>query len=339
MTAQLATLRPQSSQALTGTRQIGLTPQSIEEAMKMADLLSKSSMVPKDYMNNPGNIIVAIQFGAEIGLPPLQAMQNLSVVNGRPAIWGDAIIALVRGSGLMEDIREDISDTGATCTVKRRGEQPVSRTFTAEDAKRAGLYGKQGPWQQYPKRMLQMRARAWALRDVFPDVLRGVHVAEEAQDMPNERPMGQAEIIPADDPPTPAHASRTEAVKAALANRGKAKASPAPAAPAMADGEPVEAGPDLPMVLTLIRDAGTEEELHGAGEMAGRLTSAADKKQARDAYRARANALKAEAEAARRREAEEEARMEREAIQAEAEADDAEAMTPAAADFFAGEAI
>ena len=333
MSAQLATLRPQSATALTGARQIGLTPQSIEEALKMADLLSKSSMVPKDYVNNPGNVIVAIQWGAEIGLPPLQAMQNLAVINGRPSIWGDAVIALVRGSGLLEDIREDISETGATCTVKRKGEQPVARTFTVEDAKRAGLYGKQGPWQQYPKRMLQMRARAWALRDVFPDVLRGVHVGEEAQDMPVERPMGQAEIIPTDTA-TPPPASRTEAVKAALASRGKAKAT---TAPVMADSEPVEPGPDLPMVLSLIRDAGSEEELHGAAEMAGRLTSPADKEQARKAYKARQKAMQAEAEAERKREAEEEARLEREAIQAEDAADDAETMTAAAADFF-GEA-
>ena len=59
------------------------------------------------------------------------------------------------------------------------------------DAKTAGLIGKQGPWTQYPKRMRQMRARAFALRDVFPDVLRGMPVAEELQDMPKERELGQ----------------------------------------------------------------------------------------------------------------------------------------------------
>jgi hypothetical protein len=156
--------------------------------------------------------------------------------------------------------------------------------------------------------MLQMRARAWALRDVFPDVLRGVHVAEEAQDMPNERPMGQAEVIPA-EPAT----SRTEAIKAALAGRSKAKVAPTAPMPVAAPDAPQE-GPDLPMVLTLIRDAGTEAELHGAGEMAGRLTSTADKDAARAAYKARKEAM--------RQEAEEEARLEREAIQAEAEATD-----------------
>jgi hypothetical protein len=228
--------------------------------------------------------------------------------DGRPALWGDAVIALVRGSGLLDSIHEEITADVATCTVKRRGEPPASRSFSVEDAKRAGLYGKQGPWQQYPKRMLQMRARAWALRDVFPDVLRGVHVAEEAQDMPNERPMGQAEVIPA-EPAT----SRTESVKAALAGRSKPKVATTAPTPVAGPDAPQD-GPDLPMVLTLIRDAGTEAELHGAGEMAGRLNSTADKDAARAAYKARKEAM--------RQEAEEEARLEREAIQAEAESPD-----------------
>jgi hypothetical protein len=306
MTAHLATIsKPQTAPALTGARQIGLTPQSIDEALRMAEIMSKASIVPKDYQGNPGNILVAIQWGAEIGLPPLQAMQNLAVINGRPALWGDAVIALVRGSGLLDSINEEITADVATCTVKRRGEPPAIRSFSVEDAKRAGLYGKQGPWQQYPKRMLQMRARAWALRDVFPDVLRGVHVAEEAQDMPNERPMGQAEVITT-EPAT----SRTEAVKTTLAGRGKAKVAPTVPAPVAAPDAPQD-GPDLPMILTLIRDAGTEAELHGAGEMAGRLTSTADKDAARAAYKARKEAM--------RQEAEEEARLEREAIQDEAE--------------------
>ena len=209
-----------------------------------------------------------------------------------------------------------------------------------EDAKRAGLYGKQGPWQQYPKRMLQMRARAWALRDVFPDVLRGVHVAEEAQDLPAERAMGQAEIIPNGQAGHDQATSRTDALKAQLAARKAATPQPAQV---MADGEPAEPAPDLPMVLTLIRDAGTPEELHGASEMAKRLTSESDKAEARKHFKARQAAMKRDAEAAakaqadteaeaRRREAEEEARLEREAIQAEADGE------TAAADFFAGEA-
>jgi hypothetical protein len=311
MTAQLATITSAHTPAIAGTRQIGLTPQSIEAAMEMANMLAKSSMVPNNYIGNPGNIIVAIQWGAEIGLPPLQAMQNLAVINGRPALWGDAVMALVRGSGLLEDLREDITDQGATCTVKRRGEQPVSRHFSVEDAKRAGLWNKQGPWQQYPKRMLQMRARSWAIRDVFTDVLKGINVREVLED-DEAIPMGQAEVIPAD---APAAATRTEALKAQL--DAKRKAAQQPATPV--HSQPVETSPDLALVMTLIRDAGTPEELKGAIETAKRLVSDEDKGKAREAYRDRQKAMKAEAE--------EEERIEREAIKAEANTD-------AAADFF-----
>jgi hypothetical protein len=79
--------------------------------------------------------------------------------------------------------------------VKRRGEPEQSRTFTDQDAEKAGLKGKPGPWTQYPKRMRQLRARAFALRDVFPDVLRGLPVAEEVMDMPTERHMGPVDEV------------------------------------------------------------------------------------------------------------------------------------------------
>lgn len=169
-----------------------LTPQSLDEAMRFADILAKSSIVPKDFSGNPGNILVAIQWGLELGLQPMQAMQNIAVINGRPALWGDAVIALVRGSPLCEYIYETDDGETATCRVKRRGEEEQVRTFSMADAKGANLLGKAGPWTQYPKRMRQMRARAFALRDVFPDVLRGMPVAEEVQDMQiGERDMGR----------------------------------------------------------------------------------------------------------------------------------------------------
>lgn len=176
--------------AVSPSKGFSLTPQSLDEAMRFADILSKSSIVPKDFNGNPGNILVAIQWGLELGLQPMQAMQNIAVINGRPALWGDAVIALVRGSPLCEFIYETDDGHTATCRVKRRGEDEQVRTFSMDDAKTAGLMGKSGPWTQHPKRMRQMRARAFALRDVFPDVLRGMPVAEEVQDMAPERDMG-----------------------------------------------------------------------------------------------------------------------------------------------------
>lgn len=172
-----------------------LAPQSIDEAIRFAEIMSKSNLVPKDFSGNVGNILVAVQWGMELGLQPMQAMQNIAVINGRPSLWGDAVIALVKSSPACEYVVEETSDDVAVCRVKRHGEPEQSRTFTKADALKAGLLNKQGPWTQYPKRMLQMRARSWALRDVFPDVLRGMPIAEELQDMP-ERDMGAADVVP-----------------------------------------------------------------------------------------------------------------------------------------------
>lgn len=171
------------NEIVTHKAEFSLSPKDLDQALKFADLLSKSNMVPKEFVGNPGNILVAIQWGMELGLQPMQAMQNIAVINGRPSLWGDSVIGLVKASPLCEYIIEETTDDEATCIVKRRGEQEQRRTFTTKDAKQAGLLGKSGPWTNYPKRMMQMRARSWALRDVFPDVLRGMPIAEEVMDI------------------------------------------------------------------------------------------------------------------------------------------------------------
>jgi len=180
--------------ALTTTRagSASLAPQTFQEAITFSQMLARSGMVPKDYNGKPEAIMVAIQWGAEVGLGPLQAVQNIAVINGRPSLWGDAAMALVRGHPACEWIKEGITGEGEArfgwCEVKRRGEEPQRRTFSVADARKAGLWGKPGPWQNYPDRMMQLRARGFAIRDVFPDALRGVITAEEAQDMPAEEP-------------------------------------------------------------------------------------------------------------------------------------------------------
>lgn len=169
-----------------------LAPQNIDEALKFADFLAASDIVPKDFQKKPANILVAVQWGMELGLQPMQAMQSIAVINGRPSLWGDAVIALVRSSPLCEYVYETDDGETASCRVKRVGEDEQTRTFSMTDAQQAGLKGKQGPWAQYPKRMRQMRARSFALRDVFPDVLRGMPMAEEVQDIPTERELNQS---------------------------------------------------------------------------------------------------------------------------------------------------
>lgn len=183
------------NQVVEAKQQFSLAPQNITEALEFAGMLSKSNLVPKDFVNNAGNILVAVQWGMELGLQPMQAMQNIAVINGRPSLWGDAVLALVKASPLCEYVVEEVGDTQAVCRVKRRGEPEQVRTFSMADAEKAGLKGKQGPWSQYPKRMMQMRARSWAVRDVFPDVLRGMPIAEELQDTPEKNITAAAQVV------------------------------------------------------------------------------------------------------------------------------------------------
>lgn len=168
-----------------------LAPASLGDMIQVSEMLAKSGMVPAAYRGKPQDILVCLMWGNEVGLAPIQALNGISVINGKPAMWGDAALALVRGHRDCTGIREWIDGEGearvAHCEVTRRGQVPEVRAFAVKDAKKAGLWGKPGPWQQYPDRMLQMRARGFAIRDVFADALRGLVSAEEEQDMPPPR--------------------------------------------------------------------------------------------------------------------------------------------------------
>ncbi|MDX1811612.1 MAG: hypothetical protein R3240_06665 [Gammaproteobacteria bacterium] len=162
-----------------------LQPQNLNEAMKLAEMISQSSIVPKDFKGKSGDTLVAMMMGSELGLNPLQALQNIAVINGRPAIWGDAMLALVQNNPNFAGIKEtfDESTMTAICIVTRKGGEPHTERFSQKDAETAGLWSKPGPWKQYPKRMLALRARGYALRNQFADALSGLTTVEEARDI------------------------------------------------------------------------------------------------------------------------------------------------------------
>lgn len=188
---------------IAGGKVQAIVPHSMDEAYRLAKAVCMAGMAPRG-LDTPEKAMVAIMHGMEIGLTPMTALQRIAVVNGRPTIWGDGAMSLVRGSGACEWIKETISGEGdkrtARCEAKRRGDPvPIVRSFSVADARKAGLWGKQGPWQQFPDRMLQMRARAFCLRDGFADVLGGLYLKEELDDV------GAADAAPraAKTPPAP----------------------------------------------------------------------------------------------------------------------------------------
>ena len=176
-----------------------MKPKTLAEAMELAKLMATSTLIPASFKDKPGDILLCIQMGMEIGMNPFQALRSIAVINGRATIWGDAMLALVLASPVCEYVREEESTSQrGVCRVKRKDDpQEHISVFTLEDAKRAGLLGKQGPWQQHTGRMLKLRARGFALRDKFADVLAGLVSYEEAIDYAPEETSG-----PTDGPPT-----------------------------------------------------------------------------------------------------------------------------------------
>ena len=213
-----------STEISTTRASTGLALQSFDDAFRFAKMVAASEFAPKDFKGKPESCMLAIQHGSEVGLSPMQSLQSIAVINGRPTIWGDAALALVQSSPVCEYVKEYLEGQGdnltAVCEAKRRGyPAPTVSRFSMADAKRAGLAGKSGPWSQYPERMLALRARGFALRNAFADALRGLITAEEAQDYPQpvvvETPRQRVEMRPKfdNDEPRPAKVVLSPKVK------------------------------------------------------------------------------------------------------------------------------
>ena len=178
-------------------RAFDLSPQSFEQALTFSQYLADSEMVPKQFRGKPGDCLVAMQWGNEVNLKPLQALQSIAVINGKPGIYGDAgkAILLSHGCIIEEDDMAVVERNGfARCRITRPGRPPVERTFSVHDAQRAGLWEKDGPWKTYPSRQMAWRAFWFAARDSAADLLRGLAGVEELADVP-EKHMGAAEVV------------------------------------------------------------------------------------------------------------------------------------------------
>lgn len=156
---------------------------------ELAQAIVSARMAPYG-MESAQKVMIAMEAGVELGIPAMASIQSIAIIKGRPCLWGDALIGVVRSSPLCLYVKEWIEGDSdkmiAYCETHRRNEKdPVCRSFSVFDAQRAGLWKTKecdSPWWKYPKRMLQMRARAWCLRDVYADILKGVQIREEVED-------------------------------------------------------------------------------------------------------------------------------------------------------------
>lgn len=219
-------------------QQLALIPKTFQEAEQYAEFISRSQACPrtKDGPWSKADIFLAIQAGLELGIRPIQALSGMMIVNGRVSVWGDLALALILASGEVEEFKERSASDAAKagegfCRIKRRGHDAVEVRFSREDAGKAGLQGKSGPWSNYEGRMLQMRPRSWCIRDTFADILKGLSIVEEVRDYPTinavidetiKLPLRKGEV----PPPAPSPA-------AALPVSAAAPAAPAAVKPSL----------------------------------------------------------------------------------------------------------
>ena len=157
----------------------GVQLRSLDDAFRFSTAILNSGLAPKAYQNAEA-ILVVIQIGSELGFSPMQAIRNMwPGPDGRPNEYVESSWARVLLSGLVEDWSEEVTDESVTFRVTRRGmKTPIVSTYTMDDAKRAGLVKDGGNWAKHPKRMLKARAKGFAIKDGFADILKGIGVAE-----------------------------------------------------------------------------------------------------------------------------------------------------------------
>ncbi len=237
-----------------------LSPHLYEHYQKVAVMLSKSGVIPNAYRGKAEDIFVAMAMGYQLGFPIEQSLQDIAVVNGRPCLWGDGLLSLALNHADCqsideEPIRDERTGTviGYRCTVIRKGHKPHTKQFTLQDAEVAGLLTRGTVWKSYPERMLQMRARSYAIRDKFADALRGLRVAEIEQE--------DARIIDAEITIVPQGETQTEKLKSALKARSEEKE---PIKPIVADVADESISTKEKIKVLLIEKEFTEERINKA---------------------------------------------------------------------------
>jgi hypothetical protein len=171
----------------TGISRGGIMLRNLEDLQRFARLAVSGGAAPKGMTE--GQATIAIQAGLERGLGPLGGLQQAVVINGVLSWRGQAALALIQNSGLCRPgtLKSGCSGEGDSrigwCVAHRVGyKEPDRREFTVKDAKVAGLWTKSGPWHDHPSRQLTWRAIGFLARDIYPDVLGGFPLAEEAED-------------------------------------------------------------------------------------------------------------------------------------------------------------
>lgn len=193
------------NQELTTGNRLGMqtVPQTFNEQMRFAEVISQAKgMLPRAYEGNPANVLVAIQYGASLGIEPMAALQNIDVIQGTPTLSAKAVAAMVRANGHKLWMSEDEQNMSATCTIVRNDdkEHPVTVTRDKAWAQRMGLLTKDN-YKKQPTTMLMWRAVTACANRACPELflgLGGAYTADELHDM-DDMAQVEATVVEDDD--------------------------------------------------------------------------------------------------------------------------------------------
>lgn len=182
--------RKQEAREVAARSDIPIGPRGIQvtrlsELNRLAHAMVVAGIAPKG-MDAPTACAVMLK-GMEVGFSAIDSLASICCINGRFSLWGDGIQSIILSSGLLAQAPEEFfegegEDLAAVCRLWRKGwTKPVERRYSVQDAKAAGLLGKDN-WRHYLTRMLRWRAYNYAARDAFSDVLKGLQVREVAED-------------------------------------------------------------------------------------------------------------------------------------------------------------
>lgn len=240
--------------AAPSSNAISILNQQVEAmtaAHQLATVLSNTAMVPKTYRGKPDDSAAAILYGAEIGLGPLQSLQQIFVVHGMPAIYARTMVALVKGRGFKVETVESSDERVTVRAESPRGEVEQA-TWDIARATKAG-YTSNAKYKSDPQAMLYSKAASEVCRKIAPDVLLGI--AYSAEELELEPVKATAERVNARD---------LEAITAPQVTATTPDATPEVDVPE----EVMDTG-DLDATLAMIRSAQDAEELAAMRDFVG----------------------------------------------------------------------
>lgn len=170
-----------TTQAITTS--MGFEMQNLDEAIRFAEMMAKSALVPKALQKQPSDVLIVLLTGRELGLSPMASLRLVAVIDGKPVIESEAYVAIVRSKPDCERF-ECVETTGqqATFVAKRKGHNEQRLTWTLKQAAQAGLLGKDN-WKKYPETMLRWRCAGALARLEFAHHFAGCYMPDEAEEI------------------------------------------------------------------------------------------------------------------------------------------------------------